>query len=236
MCAAIAVRGTELFTSSSSSSILLVLLILYCILSFLVVLISSSAIFPFCLSLIHALASLSFYLLCSLCLLLLSFPPSTALPPLTLLLFLTPLTTPTLHSFSPSLLSLSLSSTVSPEASLSHHSSSFINTCTHTAQHAQLPHIPVRCSHKHAYTHSRAHACRLHKCPSGCEEPSVSTHSHPLTVQKNALCKRTGSINLWDASACTMMLFRILFSLGFPLIALYCSYYCTLVIGSNVTV
>lgn len=30
-------------------------------------------------------------------------------------------------------LSLSLSCTVSPEASLSHHSSSFINTCTHTA-------------------------------------------------------------------------------------------------------
>lgn len=236
MCAAIAVRGTELFTSSSSSSILLALLILYCILSFLVVLISSSAIFPFCLSLIHALASLSFYLLCSLCLLLLSFfslhcsssshstsishPPS---PP--------PPSVPSLH-----LSSLSLSSTVSPEASLSHHSSSFINTCTHTAQHAQLPHIPVRCSHKHAYTHSRAHACRLHKCPRGCEEPSVSTHSHPLTVQKNALCKRTGSINLWDASACTMMLFRVLLSPGFPLITLYCSYYCTLVIGSNVIV
>lgn len=37
--------------------------------------------------------------------------------------------------------SLSFSSSVSPEAILSHHSSSFINTCTHAAEHAQPPHI-----------------------------------------------------------------------------------------------
>lgn len=57
-------------------------------------------------------------------------------------------------------------------------------------------------------THTYTHACRLHKCPRGCEEePSVSTHSHPLTVQENALCKRTGSINLPAASAYSLMLF-----------------------------
>lgn len=63
--------------------------------------------------------------------------------------------------------------------------------------------ISVHCSH----THAHARTCRLHKSPRGCEEPSVSTLSHPLTVQENALCKRTGSINLPDALAYNLMLF-----------------------------
>lgn len=71
-------------------------------------------------------------------------------------------------------------------------------------------------------THTHVHApCQLHTCPRGRKEPSVSTHSHPLTVQKNALCKRTGSINLSAASVYTLMLFRVLLSPGFHLIALY---------------
>lgn len=143
----------------SLTPVLLSLLILYCFLSFLVLLISSlSFYFPFSSPSYSCITFISFFLP-------LVLTPSSvavffffypALPPLTLLLFLNPLTHPP-HSFSP-LLSLSLSSTVSPEASLSHHSSSFINTCTHTAQHAQLPHISVHCPHKHTYTHPRARA------------------------------------------------------------------------------
>lgn len=57
----------------------------------------------------------------------------------------------------------------------------------------------------HARTHTHVRVCRLHKCP---PRSLVCPHAHtPLTVQKNALCKRTGSINLPAASVCTLMLF-----------------------------
>lgn len=69
--------------------------------------------------------------------------------------------------------------------------------------HSCLTSLPAVLTH--TYTHT--HTCRLHKCPGGCKKPSVSTHSHPLTVQENALCKRTGSINLPAASAYSLMLF-----------------------------
>lgn len=144
--------------------LLLSLLILYCVPSFLVLLISSlSFYFPFsspsysCITFIFFFTFSAHSVFC--CCLFFSYP---ALPPLFLLSLFFYFSTPhppthPPHSISP-LLSLSLSSTVSPEASLSHHSSSFINTCTHTAQHAQLPHISVHCPHKHTYTHPRARA------------------------------------------------------------------------------
>lgn len=156
MCAAIAVRGTELFTSSSFSYTRLALAPHFILYPF------YPSIFPFRLRLIHALPSFFFFFTFSahsvFCCCLFFFLPcsssshssSISQPP-------HPPTPPFLLSVSP-LLSLSLSSTVSPEASLSHHSSSFINTCTHTAQHTQLPHISVHCPHKHTYTHPRARA------------------------------------------------------------------------------
>lgn len=74
-----------------------------------------------------------------------------------------------------------------------------IQPSTHT--HTQLPLLGV-------LTHT--HACRLRWSPRGCEEPGVSAHSHQLTVQENALCKRTGSINLPAGSARSLMLFAFL--------------------------
>lgn len=72
------------------------------------------------------------------------FFPCLTLPPLFLLSLLFYFSARHLphHTIPPlRLCTLSLSSTVSPQAILSHHSSSFINTCTPTAQHAQLPRI-----------------------------------------------------------------------------------------------
>lgn len=147
--------------------------------------------------------------------------------------FSTPSPTPPLHSFSPSLLS---SLYLSPVLSALRRVSAI------TPLHLLIPVLIQPSTHScltslytalaNIRTHTHVHApCRLHTCPRGRKEPSVSTHSHPLTVQKNALCKRTGSINLPAASAYTLMLFRVLLSPGFHLIALYRSYYCTLVIG-----
>lgn len=161
MCAAIAVRGTELFTFSSFSYTRLALaphFILFpffpCPPNFLSILLFSlfvSVLFMHYLHFFFFTFSAHSVFCCCL------FFFSTLLFLLSLFFyFSTPSPTPP-HSFSP-LLSLSLSSTVSPEASLSHHSSSFINTCTHTAQHAQLPHISVHCPHKHTCTHPRARA------------------------------------------------------------------------------
>lgn len=134
VCAAIAVRGTELFTSSSFSYSLTPDVLLYPF--FLALLISSRS--------IHSLSLILpfFTLQCSLCLVFFTLPHSaSSLLPLTPLLFLSPPHLPH-HAIPPHrLCTLSLSSTVSPQAILSHHSSSFINTCTHAAQHAQQPRI-----------------------------------------------------------------------------------------------
>lgn len=130
VCAAIAVRGTELFTSSSFSYSLTTDVTLYPF--FLALLISSrsttvSTVFlPFFHPPVLALSCL--------------LSPCLTLPPLLHLhlLFLS-LHLPH-HAIRPlRLCTLSLSRTDSPQAILSHHSSSFINTCTRTAQHAQLP-------------------------------------------------------------------------------------------------
>lgn len=98
-----------------------------------------------------------------LCPFVISLPPVLTLSPLLLyfLLFLLSSShvifsgTPPPDSALPSLLSLSLSlfSSVSPEATLSHHSASFINTCTHAAQHTQLPHICPLFTHTCTCTH-----------------------------------------------------------------------------------
>lgn len=174
----------------SLTPVLLSLLILYCILSFLLFSLFVSVLFMqylhfffFFLPLVLTPSSVAVFF----------FYP--ALPPLTLLLFLNPLTHPPpfLLSVSP-LLSLSLSSTVSPEASLSHHSSSFINTCTHTAQHAQLPHISVHCPHKHTYTHPRARALpTAHMSPEDARSP-VCPHTHTrLLCRKMPFVKGQGA-------------------------------------------
>lgn len=185
MCAAIAVCGTELFTSPSFSYWLcfhfsfLTQSFFPCLPNFLSILLLS-----------HFVSILLRHVLNSLC--------------LHLLLLLTP--PPPLHSrfcffSSPVLSALRHVSAITPLHLLI---PVLIQPSTHTHTYGATSHIRL------PFSHTCTYACQLHKNPRGCKKPSVFTQSQQLTVQENALCKRTGSINLPAGSDCSLMLFFML--------------------------
>lgn len=200
VCAAIAVRGTELFTSSFCSYSLAPDVVLYPF--FLALLIYSPSIPGLSLipTFFHppvlALPTNTPPPTTSLCLLSSSSHSSSiSHPPISL-------TTPFLSSISalclsPVLSALGRFSAITPLHLL-------IPVLIQPSTHSCLASKYTTLANIHART-PYAHVRRLHKCP---PRSLVCPHAHaPLTVQKNALCERTASINLPTASVCALMLF-----------------------------